>query len=86
MAKIFSMIKLPVKICAERGPMSLHIGLVRIGKQDSSPSLDILYDTTDSDRNHPVYASIIYDPYIGQLVEMLTKAGIGEYGFLIHAY
>jgi len=41
-------------------PMSLHIGLIRIGDANSAPIMDILYDTTDSDLNHPVFANIAY--------------------------
>lgn len=43
-------------------PMSLHLGLIRIGDCGSAPIMDILYDTTDSDRNHPVFANISYSP------------------------
>ncbi|UCV18639.1 hypothetical protein [Ferribacterium limneticum] len=41
-------------------PMSLHIGLIRIGDANSAPIMDVLYDTTDSDLNHPVFANIAY--------------------------
>lgn len=67
-------------------PMSLHIGLVRIGKQDSSLSIDILYDTTDSDINHPIYATVIYDPTIGRIIEMLVDADLGDCGVLVNAF
>jgi hypothetical protein len=41
-------------------PMSLHLGVVRIGDENSNPIMDVLYDTTDSDRNHPVFANVGY--------------------------
>lgn len=44
-------------------PLSLHIGLLRIAIDNGGVSLlmDVLYDTTDSDRSRPVFAHIIYD-------------------------
>ena len=45
-------------------PMSLYLGVLRIGDENSTPLMDILYDTTDSDRNHPVFAHIAYSGVI----------------------
>ncbi len=67
-------------------PMSLHIGVVRIGLDDSTPLVDILYDTTDSDRNHPVYAHIVYSAFMKPLIERLKTMGYGEYGVCVEAF
>lgn len=61
-----------LKLCEDVPPMSLHIGLVRIGLGDGTPLVDILYDTTDSDRNHPAFAHVIYS-YSGGLFPELMK-------------
>jgi hypothetical protein len=58
-------------------PMSLHIGMLRIGIWDGTPLVDVLFDTTDSDRNHPVFAHISYAQYIPVMTEYLTE----NYGF-----
>lgn len=42
-------------------PMSLHIGVIRIAHPNGIILLDILYDTTDTDRNKAVYAHVMYD-------------------------
>ena len=44
-------------------PLSLHIGLLRIAIENGAISLlmDVIFDTTESDRNTPVFAHIIYD-------------------------
>lgn len=53
-------------------PMSLHIGLVRIGLSDTTQVLDILYDTTDSDRNHSAFAHVAYSPIVALIVKKMT--------------
>lgn len=40
-------------------PMSLYVGIVRIA-EPSGTLIDVLYDTTDSDINHPIFATICY--------------------------
>ncbi|HEB85658.1 MAG TPA: hypothetical protein ENI68_01380 [Gammaproteobacteria bacterium] len=67
-------------------PMSLHIGVVRIGLDNSTPLIDILYDTTDSDRNHPVYAHVAYSSFMKPLIAQLEKVGVGEYGVCVEAF
>ncbi len=67
-------------------PMSLHIGVVRIGLDDSTPLVDIIYDTTDSDRNHPVYAHIVYSSFLKPVIEGLERAKVGEFGVCVKAY
>ncbi|MCR4347867.1 MAG: hypothetical protein NUV55_11790 [Sulfuricaulis sp.] len=67
-------------------PMSLHIGVVRLGLDDTTPLVDILYDTTDSDRNHPVFAHIAYQGWVSSLMSLLTKAGRGDFGVSVEAF
>jgi len=57
-------------------PMSLHLGLVRIGS-GSSPLWDVLYDTTDSDRNHPAFAFLPYTREAGLIASALPGSPIG---------
>ncbi len=55
-------------------PMSLHIGVVRVALPDSSVLMDILYDTTDTDRNRPVYAHVIYDSNVEAMLAPIEPA------------
>lgn len=45
-------------------PMSLHLGVVRIGAGSNSLLMDILVDTTDSGRNIPSFACVVYDQFL----------------------
>lgn len=69
-------------------PMSLHIGVLRIGLWNSTPIVDVLYDTTDSDRNHPVFAHIAYADFVCPIAKFLSAQGddFGEcvVGFDLH--
>jgi hypothetical protein len=74
-------------------PMSLHLGLVRISLTDSTPFVDILFDTTDSDRNHPVFAHLSFSPLAAQVVEEILPGLSGtphveipEFGFPVRAF
>jgi hypothetical protein len=67
-------------------PMSLHIGAVRIGDENSAPIMDILYDTTDSDRNHPVFANIAYSKLAREAQLALTALPSWDFGVPIDAF
>lgn len=67
------------------GPMSLHLGVVRIGT-DSTPLMDILYDTTDSDRNHPVFAHVVFDPAAEVVARVLAQNNVFDFGTPVNAY
>lgn len=67
-------------------PMSLHLGVVRIGFDDSTQLLDVLYDTTDSDRNHPVFACVTYNKIISVVVQTFMQAKRGEFGIEVQAF
>lgn len=67
-------------------PMSLHLGLVRIGNQDGEPLFDVLFDTTDSDRNHPVFATVAYNHVVKGTLEVSKEEDDIELGEIISAY
>jgi len=54
-------------------PMSLHVGVVRIAIPNSSVLLDILFDTTDTDRNRSVFAHIVYDNSIETVLSAIDE-------------
>ena len=57
-------------------PMSLHLALLRVALPDGSLLLDVLFDTTDTDRNRSVFCHIVYDQTLLQLFEVLKAQGI----------
>ena len=65
-------------------PMSLHLGVVRIGLP-SAPLFDVLYDTTDSDLHLPPFACLVYDPLAYIIVGVLKNAGM-DLGAVIKAF
>lgn len=65
-------------------PMSLHVGVVRIGWK-SAPLLDIIYDTTDSDANIWAFCNVQFNPLFGGLVALLVKAGFIRVGLPVVA-
>jgi hypothetical protein len=67
-------------------PMSLHVGVVRLGLDDATPLVDILYDTTDSDRNHSAFAHVVYQPWVKMLIELLSKKGLCDFGKCVEAF
>jgi hypothetical protein len=54
-------------------PMSLHIGVVRIGDSSSSPMMDIFFDTTDSDLNRPIFANVAYSLLARRAQELFSS-------------
>ena len=67
-------------------PMSLHIAVVRIGFDDATVFADILYDTTDSDRNQPVFAHVAYHKIAAFAIDALQKANSKDFGVCVEAY
>lgn len=71
-------------------PMSLHLGVVRIGINGKGLLMDILFDTTDSGRSTPVFASVIYDKSLFQLLNSLAEnilvQNIGVPKYLVPAF
>jgi hypothetical protein len=69
------------------GPMSLHIGLVRVGL-GVEPMMDILFDTSDNDRHLQPTAHVAFQPQVPWLLER-WKELINEdldHGKLIRAW
>lgn len=62
--------KIRLELVEKVPPMSLHIGVVRIALSNDQASLlmDIIYDTTDSDRNRPIFCHIIFDSNLQKLL------------------
>ncbi|MGH1487368.1 MAG: hypothetical protein ACRBCI_14230 [Cellvibrionaceae bacterium] len=64
------MAQVRLNIAENVSPMSNHIGIVRIALAEQSTTLiDIIYDTTDSDRNTPVLAHIVYDKSLEYILQ-----------------
>jgi hypothetical protein len=66
-------------------PMSLHVGVARIGWQ-SAPFLDVLFDTTDSDSNFAPFCNVQYDASMGRLVTVLRSQRHLDLGPAVRAH
>lgn len=55
-------------------PMSLHLAILRVALPDSSLLLDIIFDTTDTDKNKSVFCHVIYDQSIDTLLKFVGKS------------
>ena len=82
--KVLSAVRL--RLTENVNPMSLHIAVIRIGLDDSTILADILYDTTDSDRNHPIFAHVAYDKLMAEVIQYLEIARDDSYGVCVRAY
>ncbi|MBI4005735.1 MAG: hypothetical protein HY356_03605 [Gammaproteobacteria bacterium] len=78
--------KVRLGLSEDVNPMSLHIGVVRIGVDDATMLVDILYDTTDSDRNHPIFAHVAFNEMVATIIQTLGNAGKDNYGVCVKAY
>lgn len=67
-------------------PMSKHVGVVRISLQDSTPLLDVLYDTSDSDLNHPVFAHLSFGVNVCRILEGVEGFRQDRFGVQIKAF
>jgi hypothetical protein len=65
--------------------LSFHIGLLRIG-WGSTPVLDILYDTTDSNSHLSVFGYVAYQQPFGLVADLLTEKGFLHLGIGIDAF
>ena len=82
--KVLSAVRL--RLTENVNPMSLHIAVVRIGLCDSTILADILCDTTDSDRNHPIFAHVAYNKLMAEVIQYLKIARDDSYGVCVRAY
>ena len=71
------------KILQELPPMSFHVAVLRIASASPSGNvlIDLLYDTTDSDRNRPVFGHIVYDQQVKFALDNIVKTHYGNDGF-----
>lgn len=82
--KVLATVRLELQERVE--PMSLYIGIVRLADQ-AGPALDVLYDTTDSDINHPIFATVCYSSVYAGYVSLWDKQSPGIFGkTIISAY
>jgi len=86
--------KVRLELLEKIPPMSYHLGVIRLGI-GSQKFLDILFDTTDTDRNHPVFATIAYTPSVNTIISTINSVkpnlismGIPviNFSYLIEAY
>ena len=82
--KVLSAVRL--RLTETVNPMSLHIAVVRIGLDDSTILADFLYDTTDSDRNHPIFAHVAYFEFMAEVIRNLEIAKGERYGVCVRAF
>lgn len=59
-------------------PMSLHLAVMRLSLPDGTSLLDILYDTSDSDRNDSVFCNIVYDKDVHEVLKALPEPAVQE--------
>ena len=64
-------------------PMSLHIGVVRIANSNSTPLVDIIFDTTDTDLNCPIFSHMVFNDTVDHI---FTTQGAGNFGTKVKAY
>ena len=67
-------------------PMSKHVGVIRIAFQDATPLLDVLFDTSDSDLNHPVFAHLAFGLNVCRILEGVEGYAQGRFGMQINAF
>lgn len=67
-------------------PMSLFVGVIRVATENATPLVDILYDTTDSDRNHPVFAHVSYSPMAEYVLKVVTASDGEDFGVSVPAF
>ncbi len=66
-------------------PMSLHVGLVRLGL-GGVPLVDVLYDTTDSAANTRPFCHVVFHPAMGRLIEVAANLVGLDLGKRVDAY
>lgn len=72
-------------LCEQVPAMSLHIGIGRIGL-GNVVLLDVLFDTTDSDRQLPCFCHVAFDPVILGIVKHLKQSNILDLGAAVRAH
>jgi hypothetical protein len=70
-----------LELCEKVRPMSLHIAVIRIALANSTPLVDLIYDTTDTDLNRPVFAYIAYDKTVALVLSKSPNIGVAIHAF-----
>ena len=73
-----------LRLVEEVPPMSKHLGIVRAG-EGARPLFDVLYDTTDSIPNQPVYAHVVYEPALLPYLDVVAQSFAFDLGVRIVA-
>jgi hypothetical protein len=74
-----------MSIAEQLPPMSKHLGIARLGI-GGSPLVDVIFDTTDSNKNHPVFGTIVYDQDAEKILNFMIKAYSYDFGTIVQAY
>lgn len=74
-----------LQIQQETLPLSLYVGLIRIGDSKGA-AMDLIVDTTDGDGNVNVYCSVIYDPDYKTYAEYIKRVEPNSVGVIVEAY
>lgn len=77
--------KVRLALCEEVSPMSLHVGLVRVS-DGTEPMVDILFDTSDSNRHIRPKASIMFHREVVWLLKRWRRAEPIDLGQTINAW
>ena len=67
-------------------PMSLHLGVVRLSLAGAIPIVDLLFDTTDSDRDPLVFAHVVFANEAERIVAALATSQSLNLGKAVIAY
>ncbi len=77
--------KVRLAIYEQMPRLSFHIGLLRIG-WGSTPVLDVLYDTTDSNSHLSAFGHISYQQPSSLVANLLTEKGFLDLGIEVNAF
>lgn len=66
-------------------PMSLHVGVIRIGHAQTA-LVDVLLDTTDTDHAGATFCHIAFDPDVSRLSSEMHRVGMVNWGSLVEAF
>lgn len=73
--------KVRMSILEEVEPVSLHVAVLKIALKDGTNLVDVLYDTTDSDRNLRPFCSVVYDPALLVILNVLKEHNAKHFNF-----
>lgn len=73
-----------IALASNRPPLCLHLGIGRVG-WNGQRLFDLIYDTTDTDPNLRVLATVAYGPMIATMLEEMCDMGLVE-GKLVRCF